>query len=253
MDLEAATACQGVNWATTPATVGSPQSGQQATSPGISGQTEPPPPVTLVSPRKAMSPAELQAAARTAVSQFIEAKYGPNRNMDKKKVEMLKSRAECVAEENWLLQYELDPNNLEKQSDAQRLLRQALETKQGRAEISQDILTKKFAGLFVMEQGLKRGLDDPRGKPLTEQEKRNVRRIIWEAEVAADENNKAWIVARDNNSRSHFEPYGDAMLCKAGVESAQNTKDRTRTLVNNAEFYVTQLDRRARHPATKNP
>lgn len=249
MALDAVTTSPGVNAATTPANVGPAPAGQQATSPGISEQTPPPPPVAPVSPQKAMAPAE--AAAPRAVREFIEAKYGPHGSRDLKLIEALQSSAISSANE-YLNQ--VDPNNLEKLSDAQRLLRQALETKQGLAEIYQDILAEKFAKLFVTEQGLKRRFDDPRGKPLTEQEKRNVHEIIWEAGRAAKENLGAWIQARDKNLGSylHLEPHGDARLCEIGLRSAQDADHRTSTLENSAEFYVRELDRRAQRPATKN-
>src|SRR5262245_61093112 len=251
MRPEAATPYLGVSTATTPANVGPPP-GNQAMSPGISGQTAPPAaPVAPVPPQKAMSLDHLEAAARKAVATFIETKYGLHDGNNLKSIEKLKSSAISFADDYQILLNQVNPNNLEKLSEAKRLLRQALETSQGLAEISQDILAEKFAKLFATEQGLKRRLDDPRGEPLTEQEKRNVHKIIWEAGRAAKENLGAWIRAIDKNLGSRLELHGDASLCEIGLGSAQDADNRTSTLVKSAEFYVRELDRRAQ-PATKN-
>jgi hypothetical protein len=251
MRPEEATTYRGVSTTTTPANVGPAPAGNQATSPGISGQTPPPPPVAPVSPRKTMSLDQVEAGARRAVSEFIKAKYGPHARNDQKLIEKLKSSAISFADEYRILLTQVDPNNLQKLSDAKRLLRQALETKQGLAEISQDILANKFAKLFVTEQGLKRLLDDPRGAPLTEQEKRNVNEIIWEAGRAARENLGAWRVAFATLG-PHGEPYRDTRLCEIGLGSALGADTRTSILIKGAEFYVRELDRRAQSPATKN-
>lgn len=245
---EAATRYLGVNTATTPANVGPPQPGKQATSVGISGKTLPPPPVAPVSPRK--SPGEV--TAREAVSKFIEAKYGPHAVNDPNLIEELKSSAILSAYEFLMLVNQRAPNNLQTLSEAKRLLRQALETVEGRAEISDRFLAREYLKLTDTIMELERRVNDPRGKPLTEQEKQNVREIIREAGVAADENYVAWIKARDNNSGSNLEPYGDAQFCEYSVDFNALIHF-TRGHIRSAKSYVEQLDRRAQSPATQSP
>jgi hypothetical protein len=248
MRPEEATTYRGVSTAMTPATVAPPPAGKQATSVGISGKTPPPPPVAPVSPRK--SPEEV--TAREAVSKFIEAKYGPHAVNDPKLIEELKSSAILSAYEFLMLVNQRAPYDLQTLSQAKGLLRQALETVQGRAEISDGFLAREYSKLTDTIMELERRVKDPRGKPLTEQEQQNVRELIREAGEAADESYGAWIKARDNNSGTDLEPYGDAMLCKNSV--AFNALIHfTRGYIRSAESYIEQLDRRAQSPATQSP
>jgi hypothetical protein len=109
--------------------------------------------------KKILSPEQLEAAARKSVSEFIKEKYKPRGDKDERLISTLKASAKCFAEQNWLLQKQLSPNNAQRLSDAERLWRQAHETRQGLAETREDIVGEKIAELIrvdlVLEHRLK--------------------------------------------------------------------------------------------------
>jgi len=236
-----------VGAANTPADVGRPDPDKPATSPGISKKT--PPPSASVAPvshaHAMLSPEQLEATARKAVSAFIKEKYNANGGKDHDRlVEILGSSARCAAEENWLRQWEVNRNNFQKLLDADRLERQAQETMQGIAEAREDILVEKASKLFAIEQGLKMRLNGQPHTPLTEEERGEIANVIRETRSAASENEKAWNLAKSANSGTHSEPHGNRGMCEAGLTKAENTVGLVNRIASQAEVYSKELDLR---------
>jgi hypothetical protein len=150
-----------------------------------------------------------------------------------------------ATEANLQRQGQLISPNREKISDARRLARQALETKQGKAEAADTIALKKYHELFALKKRLEARLKDRQSTPLTEQERETVAVTSREAEQAAQMNLAAWVQANDANSGSNPERYGDAKLCVRGLFSAEETVGLVSKSAQEANRFIAELDERA--------
>jgi hypothetical protein len=239
---------------TTPPDPGLPVSDKWTISPGISSQTPPPTPVPPASGQSVvLSPDQLEDNAKSAVSTFVTEGHKPAR--DKGRVSALKNAAICAAAAN-LKRQEQVANNAEKVKFATRLLRQALETKQGVAETGKDLVKQKIAELFRMEQRLADQWNHQPNKPLTAEEKLEVSSLISKAKVAAIRNVDEWKEALLANFGSNSERYGDLEICVLEYfvddETLLATLDLIERIAAKAETYVELLDGAARRRATNN-
>ena len=228
--------CQANNTGVAPG-AGVQASDKLATSPGISGQTAPPAPV-VPSSQKILSPEQLEAAARKSVSEFIKEKYKPRGDKDERLISTLKASAKCFAEQNWLLQKQLSPNNAQRLSDAERLWRQAHETRQGLAETREDIVGEKIAELIRVDLVLEHRLKNHPSKPLTAQEKQALLDLTKETDDAVWENIKAWV-----STKGLSESFYDLGKCEKGLTNASANRELANRIAEHAQMLIQQLDR----------
>jgi hypothetical protein len=236
--------------ATTPPDPGLPVSDKRTISPGISSQTPPPAPVQPASGQNVvLSPDQLEDNAKSAVATFVTEGHKPAR--DKGRVSALKNAAVCAAAAN-LKRQEQVANNAEKVEFATRLLRQALETKEGVAETGKDLVKVKISELFRIEQRLADRWNHHPDKPLTEKEKTEVSFVIMQAKFAAHRNVNEWEAAHLANFALNSERYGDGAVCVLEFDNAPATQDLIEGIAARSQAYVKLLDDAAQRRATKN-
>lgn len=231
--------------ATTPGDPGLSASDKRTVSPGISSRTPPPSPVPPASGQnKVLSADQLEDKAKSAVATFVT--EGHKLARDKGRVSALKNAAICAAAAN-LKRREQVANNAEKVQFATRLLRQALETKEGVAETGKDFVEVKISELFRMEQRLAERWNHRPNEPLTEKEKTEVSFVITKARVAANKNEKEWEEALATIV-AYRERYGDNGICEREFENTDATQALIEGIAARAQSYVKLLD----DAATKN-
>ena len=217
------------------------------TSPGISGQASPPASVIPATGQKAVPSDELERRARNAVDAFLGERSKPaGGDQHNARVKTLQNAAICATEANLQRQEQLISPNREKISDARRLARQALETKQGQAETAERFAWDKYKELFALKRTYEARLKDRQGEPPTDRERKIVAVAIQEAKQAAETNLRAWVQADNLCSSSNPEPYGDhPRQCATRRASAEETVELVSQSAKDANRFIADLDERA--------
>jgi hypothetical protein len=220
-----------------------PSPDRQKPSSGVTVPTPSPSPVAQGSGQTQTVVLSPEQAAEKAVSTFIDEQYKPDGGKaDPDLVKILQNSAICAAEDFLTKQQRQSPQDPVKLGYSERLYRKAQQTIQGRAETWTDIIAKKLSDLLAKEQDLKQRCEARPRQSLSDKEVKQITHMIREALGDLKATQKAWNQAVNTNTDKHTEPYGDAKLCKAGLESANNTMRIAFPILFNLYLHIKELN-----------